>query len=533
MGKRSLKRRKLRSIFTFTTILTLTMSFVALTSLSTSYGLVFHRYGLGTANTEGVMVRMPVYHHNSEFEKGAFSPVISPAVDWAWDNEGVINVAKKADNTPSLRPYGGIGEWPIFGIMGIQPEVEPLMPLIDEAVVEGEPLREEGTCLLHIHMNQNAKIGIGDNIQVKGVSMKVVGFFDNVGKITDVDGETILPKYQVLISPDPPTIDVRICNEDEVVITTLETALQISRVFVSRIDVEFEPTIVLETIGKSMALSREYRVWFSEGERSYIAYMGSQIGGKGFPIIVPWAIVILNVIMTMLNSMYERQREINILSSIGLNPNHISGVFLAEASILGVIGGGVGYLMGLGLYPLMTSLAIAPIVSQKISAVWVLGAIGIAVASVIMGSILALRGSVSLTPSLIIRWTSSDQITSDRDIFESELPLKIEERDVESFIVYTVSFLKKYTDLDSLPRVGSIKILEEDGTKALSFSYNERDSSVGASRTTNRLTLIKNERNLYTPVLFSRGEREAANKAGTFIRKIVIRWSTEHEFENK
>ncbi|MDH5199716.1 MAG: hypothetical protein OEW93_02410, partial [Candidatus Bathyarchaeota archaeon] len=74
MGKRSLKRRRLRSLFTLTTILALTMSFVALTSLSTSYGLVYNRYGSGRSDAEGIMVRLPEYKPNTEFEKGWFYP---------------------------------------------------------------------------------------------------------------------------------------------------------------------------------------------------------------------------------------------------------------------------------------------------------------------------------------------------------------------------------------------------------------------------------------------------------------------------
>ena len=183
MGSRSLRRRKLRSLFTFATILTLTMSFVALTSLSTSYGLIYNRYGNDRPDAEGIMVRMPFYPPNSEFEKGVFSPIITATIEWAWGNEAVVKVAELAESIPSLRPYGRIGEWPIFGMIGIQPDVEPLMPLIDAAVVEGEFLREEGTCLLHKYMSDNARLEVGDQIVIKGVPMRIVGFFGGLRQI--------------------------------------------------------------------------------------------------------------------------------------------------------------------------------------------------------------------------------------------------------------------------------------------------------------------------------------------------------------
>ena len=528
MGNRSLRRRKLRSIFTFTTILALTMSFVALTSLSTSYGLIFNRHGNDRPDAEGIMVRMPFYPPNSEFEKGIFSPVIDATIEWAWGNEGVVNVAELAESIPSLRPYGSIGEWPIFGVIGLRPDVEPLMPVIDAAVVDGGPLREEGDCLLHWHMRENADLEVGDQIVVKGVPMRIAGFFGGIGGIADVDGETILPGYQVLVSPDPIIIEVRVCSEAEVVITTLETALMIDRVIVSRIDVGLEAGADLETMGKSMALSREFRVWISEGGESHIAYMGSQIGGKGFPIVVPWAIVILNVVTTMLNSMFERRREIDILSSIGLNPMHIAGVFLAEASILGVTGGSIGYLMGLGLYPVMKNLAWAPVVNQKVSAVWLVASLGIAVASVVLGSIVALGWSVGLTPSLTRRWNLGDQGARERTEWETRLPVRIAEEGLEGFLSYVVGYLGRFSALDSLPRISSLRLAREGDARVMSFVYSEMGSSIHITRTENTVTLARDEEGVYAPTMVSIGERDAAQTTGAFIRKIVIRWSTEH-----
>ncbi len=527
MGTRSLRRRKLRSLFTFATILTLTMSFVALTSLSSSYGLIFSRHGSDQPDAEGIMVRMPTFTPGNEFEKGLFSPVISQTIEWAWGNEGVVNVAKLAENTPSLRPYGRIGEWPIFGVVGVQPDMEPLMSLIDDAVMEGSPLREDGTCLLHRYIQLNADLEVGDEVVVGGVPMRVVGFFGNVGGIADMDGETILPDYQVMTNPDPPTIEVRTVNEDAVVITTLDTALRMERVLVSRIDVELETATDLETMGKSMALSREYRIWISEGGKAHIAYMGSQLGGKGFPILVPWAIVVLNVVAMMLNSMFERQREIDILSSIGLNPMHIAGIFVAEASILGVAGGSIGYLMGLGLYPVMKAIDWAPVISQKVSAVWLVASLGIAVASVVFGSVIALGRSVSLTPSLTRRWDLRDLEGGDKDYWDMKLPVRLVEEDVDGFLLFVYSSLERFKDLNSVPRISSLKLGEEGETRTLSFVYDGRDTSVGATWTTNVVTVVRDEEGTYVASMDSKGARAACGTTGTFIRTIIIQGSVQ------
>jgi hypothetical protein len=527
MGNRSLRRRKMRSVFTFVAILALTMSFVALTSMSNSYGLIFSRHGSEQPDVEGIMVRMPRYTPHNEFEKGLFSPVISQSIEWAWGNEGVINVARLAENTPSLRPYGRIREWPIYGVVGVQPDLEPLMPFINDAVTDGGPLREDGTCLLHRYLQLNADLEVGDQVIVGGVPMRVAGFFSDLGRIADMDGEAILPEYQVMVNGDPPTIEVHTVREDAMVITTLETALSIERVLVSRIDIELEAAADLETMGKSMALSREYRLWISEGGKASIAYMGDQIGGKGFPILVPWAIVVLNVVAMMMNSMFERQSEINILSSIGLNPLHIAGIFVAEASILGVAGGSIGYLMGLGLYPVMKSIEWAPVISQKVSAIWLVASLGIAVASVVFGSMIALGRSVSLTPSLNLRWGLGSVDDGDKDYWEMMLPVRLIAEDVDDFLLFVYGSLEKFNGFNSVPRITSLKLREEGAARTLSFVYDGRDSSVGVTWTTNVISVSGDKEGAYVASMESKGDRDACTTTGTFVRKIIILWSVQ------
>jgi hypothetical protein len=535
MAKRNLKRRRLRTVFTFSTILTLTMSFVALTSFSTSYGLIYTRYNSKEPGASGIVIRMPSYKPNTPYEEGWFYAVIEPVVEWVAGNEGITNVALKAENTPTLRPYASIDGWPIFGILGVQPDREPMMQSIDEAVVEGDLLREDGTCLLHESLLHSKDISIGDYITIRDVRLKVVGAFNSqIMDVNDMDGESILPKYQINYTPgaDVPIIGAETCEAREVAIMTLDTSLQISRVYTSRISTEIEQGVDTETLGKSMALSREYRFWVSEEGVVHLTYMGSQLGGKGLPLLVPWAIVVLNVVTTMMNAMFERQREINILSSIGLNPAHISGVFLAEASIIGVVAGGFGYLLGLGLYPLMLELSIAPMVQQKISAVWCLAAIGIAMASVIIGSVIALERSILLTPSLKRRWSIGEQPMSLEGKWKIPMPVQFEERFLESFISFVKGFLGRYGDKNYLPYIYALKTAVEERDErqrwTVSFNYNEGQSSLGGNSTSNIMTIAKETgADVYSVMLESKGERSAAHRTGTFIRNLIIKWSTE------
>ena len=64
---------------------------------------------------------------------------------------------------------------------------------------------------------------------------------------------------------------------------------------------------------------------------------------KGFSnVFIPVLIAALIVLNTMLGSVFERVKEIGIFSSIGLAPNHIAVLFIAESMVYANLGAVVG-----------------------------------------------------------------------------------------------------------------------------------------------------------------------------------------------
>ena len=80
-----------------------------------------------------------------------------------------------------------------------------------------------------------------------------------------------------------------------------------------------------------------------------VYYIGSgyktSIGGLS-RLIIPILIAGTIILNTMLGSVYERKQEIAIYNAIGLNPTHIGFFFLAEALVYSFIGAVGGYLIG-------------------------------------------------------------------------------------------------------------------------------------------------------------------------------------------
>ena len=63
-------------------------------------------------------------------------------------------------------------------------------------------------------------------------------------------------------------------------------------------------------------------------------------------IVIPILIAALIVLNTMLGSVFERVKEIHIFSSIGLSPGHIGTLFMAEALVYAILGAVSGYILG-------------------------------------------------------------------------------------------------------------------------------------------------------------------------------------------
>lgn len=62
-------------------------------------------------------------------------------------------------------------------------------------------------------------------------------------------------------------------------------------------------------------------------------------------MLIPIFIAALTVFNTMLSSVYERKEEIYVYNAVGIAPNHIFFMFMAEASVYAVMGAMLGYLL--------------------------------------------------------------------------------------------------------------------------------------------------------------------------------------------
>ncbi|KON30593.1 hypothetical protein AC480_00800 [miscellaneous Crenarchaeota group archaeon SMTZ1-55] len=191
---------------------------------------------------------------------------------------------------------------------------------------------------------------------------------------------------------------------------------------------------------------------------------------------------------------------------------------MAEALIIGIIGGGMGYLLGLSLYRLMPLISSGIVVRQKISAGWCLASLSIAMAAVLVGALVALQSSVDITPSARRRWQMG-RPPQKGSAWVFDIPFKVQEDEVDSLFEYVVARYKRYLYVKGIDvQRGRIQVKEEETPE-------------GSSRILHFQYLLGNQADVGSlpfQLVAKKGEHEDA-KTVSFLRMAVIEWSSNQD----
>jgi ABC-type lipoprotein release transport system permease subunit len=553
IAKRSLRRRKLRFALTLTSVLLLVASFISLTSFNSGYGLTFSKTK-SSVMKEGVMIKTP----NPPPEKTAapFSggtgvagplPLDETLIQWYGQLNEIANIAPRFENIPSRQyrelydPVANINQTPIFGIVSINPKLEAEINLLDSALIEGDYLN--GTIdetLISKKLAEKNGVKIGDTITLEthdeDYELIVVGLFNDykLETLTDIDGKSLLPSKIIewdrieLDGPDYVVEALVPCSSDEVIWINLITGKNMTALWLHRINLILQEDVNIMDFARSTALNRGHRAWASTLTGIYLAELTEYFEGKGLPIVIPWIIVVLNVIVTMMNAYYERRYEVMIYSSIGMNPRHISSIFLAEATVIGVLGGCIGYLIGLGAYKLIFILTPVLQVKQKVSAFWSIAAIFISMIAVLVGGLSALLNSTSITPSLRRRWNIENEQEYSRET-KIVIPIQAYEEEIEDYIDFIYKKIKNAERAGNLT-VKMLRLTQVSEKKwEFWFVYSSANSQIAALYSKNRIIVEKNQGKTYSTILNTIGDSDSIKEAGSLIRRIGLDWSVQRE----
>jgi len=491
MGKRQIRRRKIRGFFTILSMIILVLAFTSLTSFGTVFGIVSVRLS-ESSPSDGILVKRAMNETSLLFTPlGSEDPTILSKI------MNIGYVAPRIENLPSSDPIALLrnpktkDKVLIYGILGIDPVNETKYIPLNEIIEEGDFLSEtredeilvgsELADILNIKVNETITLDIQGISGVSG-NFTVKGIFNDKKymNIIDLDGK---PYGPVRILSDG---TLRTCNSTEVIIMNWRAAENLQKIanmlspqgapqfaIFSEIVFQTEGAVDMDSIIRPLILVFDYDVFVSSNKVITHFHIGSYVEVKGAAeLLVPLVMVGLNVGMVMLNSVYERRKEIRTLSMLGLNPTHIGLIFVAEAIILGMVGGSLGYLFGLGFYRVMVLLDQDLMVKEKLEWWWSAVGFAIAMAASVLSTIRPAFLAVSTyTPSKIRKISEEEAEERREKIFkvyqakELSMPVKVNLNEIEFFVGFVlnrldelkIGYLGRTENIEEIPEVENVK----------------------------------------------------------------------------
>lgn len=294
----------------------------------------------------------------------------------------------------------------------VSPE-EPSVTRADKALVSGRWFNKDDVyaCLLSSGMAKTIGVSVNDRVRLAGKLLTVVGIFDEkaMDEVRDINGDAftcLLFTSQQETPEHPahqPSLNLvfmpRAFNE-------VEAGLLPSAVW-SMIVVPKDPAQIVKT-GEELARElRNVDVYISKNDSVTVlsAHAGLSIKG-GALLIGPLIVTFFLILNIMLGTVYERTREINIFSSVGLSPKHVAGMFLTESLVYAGIASVLGYFIGIVLLYFFRQWGFLPkeFAPNYLGAV-VIYATGLAVAATVMSSIYPMIVAArTVNPSLERSW---------------------------------------------------------------------------------------------------------------------------------
>ncbi|MBP1759992.1 MAG: hypothetical protein H6Q63_909 [Firmicutes bacterium] len=230
--------------------------------------------------------------------------------------------------------------------------------------------------ILHMSLVLEGSINVNNQmVSVKGVKFEDAKQIHPWWKLTGgipennnvVIGQEIAKKFNlslnqpIVLSGNKTTLDAKVAgiietggDEDSQILLDLDTAQNLLGAIgkVSRIDISVLSTnVAVENKG----LELEKKVPGSRAKVvQQVAHAEKQLLGKiqalmYFVTLGVLVVSLLSIAGTMTTTVLQRRKEIGTMKAIGASNKEIAKLFLAEATVFGVIGGLLGLLLGYGL----------------------------------------------------------------------------------------------------------------------------------------------------------------------------------------
>ncbi len=253
------------------------------------------------------------------------------------------------------------------GLVGLN-HFEAEITGLDQLLSAGRWFEQDDYQAIIISESTASELGVSPGeksfIELAGTRFKLIGTFkgEELDRAFDLDGEPLTPvtfpedrsgdmsdiEFESIESGD----DIRVFQGRYTHIPGSLTAFipadtllamgGVLKGIAFRPDQDIDISAVASTLVDRFSLA----IFSGDADGIWLYNISDTIAYSGVPnIIIPLLISILIVLNTMISSVYERKNEIGIYTSVGLAPSHVGFLFVAEAMALAVISVVLGYLL--------------------------------------------------------------------------------------------------------------------------------------------------------------------------------------------
>ncbi|MGC9014593.1 MAG: M28 family peptidase [Thermoproteota archaeon] len=453
IGIGNLRKRKLRTFLTLTTVLLVSFALTSLTSITEMKALqvsptrTFAKYNgilLRTANffplNKDLMRLISMYFSNTTEFAGRYW-IYLPSIPQE-GGMGKIIVTSKSNSRRAV----------ISALVGISPlELNASFMDFNKFKVEGSMFSSNDllSAIIPYSLAQYLNVSIGEDILICGLQLKVIGILNTTAMleyVKDSDGYVdVLPMNTYILDNDksPPKLEAMLDYNSVIYIpeklAELIPGASLTSIFIPMNELKFED--LYNKASRVFSAFDELNVYLTYNGSVYLFTKKNIVSIFGFQFVIfPIIIAGLILMSTVLGGTVERLKECSIYSSLGLAPLQVGLIFLGESVIYAIVGSMIGYLTGILASHLLVAMKVTEL-GTNYTSLSVSVTIGSMLAMVLLASLYPLYKVSSLvTPSLERKWKLSTKPKDDQ--WEIPFPFRIRDKEkVAGFMIFMYEYL--------------------------------------------------------------------------------------------
>jgi ABC-type antimicrobial peptide transport system permease subunit len=455
-----IRKHRLRAVLTFLTVFIVSTAITSITCMAPYIGVKISPKSLGTLD---LLYPTQLFLKNGQGlpQNDIYSAQVVEVLNQVLKDKFVIlpRVVYYPQTIFRYGVYQGISSQTqtsyIRAILG----VSPAESVFQQNLTSGRFFAEDDflTCILSSAQADALNVEVGDKISTGSYELVVVGIFDEsaLSQLREPNGLQFGvpdPSYNSYIAKDmaqplDPGATIPLLSWELVLVVPQRFAFSLGGFVQSivAVPVSFEITSgEIQEIASNLVLTLDLNISFVVNGLIFSASRLPLYVTFGFEsLMVLVVIAALNIAVTILSSIRERNREIQVFAVTGLTPLGSMSMFILESEIYAVVGGFLGYFAGFGLNTAFRNFGLLPseIPFNHISSTTMLTIVIILVVSFVTSLWPSFSASKSVTPSLLRKWEFTTE--PGQDDWEIPIPSRASSREEAISIL---RFLKEFFD---------------------------------------------------------------------------------------